>query len=254
MPNVFSIIGSVWSFQQRQPVLMTILFWLVILPLTGTNMVMRFMTSGSGMVSMDLSPQLMVGWLGILLFQLMLLWGTACILIVGKRLLSHSAGRSRSSFRAVRNQAMVFIIPLFLTGILRTCITFFWALLFIIPGIIYQIRTTFYAVITVCDRTPYRAALHKSKELVRGQTWRVLKYLIGLSVLTFFPAYLITVTTSSMITIVDNRFLPLTDIIDGTVNGIALLFFTISIIILYRDLQKNPRLVPPPPIDGVPLT
>lgn len=252
MPNIFSIIGSVWDFQKRQPVLVTILFWLIILPLTGTNIVTRWMISPSGMITMNISPEFIVGWLGIICFQLILLWGIACVLLVGGRLLSHSAGRSRTSFRAVRNQALAFVIPLFLTGILRTCLTFLWTLLLILPGIIYQVRTTFYAVITVCDRTPYRAALTKSKELVRGQTWRVFKYLLGLSVLTFIPAYLLTVASSSLINALDSRFLSVTDLIDGTANGISLLFFTLSVVILYRDIGKHPRLVPPPPIDGAP--
>jgi len=250
MSNIFSIIGTTWDFQKRQPILVTILFWLIILPLTGTNMVMRFMMSPSGMVTMNVSPQFIIGWLGVILFQLILLWGIACVLLVGGRLLTSSAGRSRTSFRAVRSKALEFVIPLFLTGILRTCITFLWTLLFIIPGIIYQIRTTFYVIVTVCDRTPYRAALTKSKELVHGQTWRVFKYLLGLFIFTFIPAFLLSAVTSLIIDSVDSRFLPVTDLIDGTVNGIALLFFTLSIIILYRDIQKHPRLVPPPPIEG----
>lgn len=249
MSNIFSIIGTTWNFQRRQPILVTILFWLIILPLTGTNIFTRFMASKSGMVSMEISPQFVIGWLGILLFQLILLWGIACVLLVGGRLLSHNAGRSRTSFRAVRSQALGFVIPLFLTGILRACITFLWTLLFIIPGIIYQVRTTFYALITVCEKTPYRAALTKSKEHVRGQTWRVFKYLLGLSILTFIPAFLLSTIASLIIDAVDHRFLPITDLIDGTLNGIALLFFTLSIIILYRDLQKRPCLVFPPPIE-----
>ncbi|MBI3336947.1 hypothetical protein HYZ98_05300 [Candidatus Peregrinibacteria bacterium] len=250
MSNIFSIIGTAWEFQRRQPILVIVLFWLIILPLTGQSIVMRFMTSASGMMTMEVSPQFVIGWLGILLFQLILLWGTACVLLIGGRLLSHNAGRSRSSFRAVHSQALTFVIPLFLTGILRACITSLWTLLFIIPGIIYQVRTVFYALITVCEKTPYRAALTKSKELVRGQTWRVCKYLLGLSILTFIPAYLLSTIASLMIDAVDSRFLPITDLIDGTVNGIALLFFTLSIVILYRDIQKNPRLIPPPPIEG----
>lgn len=251
MPNIFSIIAESWDFQRRQPVLTQVLFWFVILPLTGTNIVMRFL-SPSGMATLQISPAFIVGWLGVLLFQLMLLWGIACMLLVGNRLLTHNAGRSRTSFRAVRNQAVSFVIPLFLTGVLRTCITFLWSLLFIIPGIIYQIRTTFYAVVTVCDRTPYRAALHKSKDLVRGQTWRVLKYLLGLSLCIFVPAYLFSVFTASAIVALDDRFLPVNDLIDGTLNGVALLFFTLSTVILYRELRTQPRLVPPPPIHGTP--
>lgn len=249
MSNVFTITGTAWTFYQRQPVLNAILLWLIILPLAGTNLIIRLLQSSSGMILWDIKPEYIVAWLGLAILQLLLLWGTSSVLIVGKRLLSHSAGRSRSSFRAVRNQALSFVVPLLLTSILRACLTFLWTLLFILPGIVYHIRTVFYAIVTVCDRVPYRAALIKSKDLVRGHTWHVLLSLIGLSLITFLPAYLLTLAASVMITITDDRFTPITDIIDGTLNGIALLLFTLSLIILYQDLQKKPRLVPPPPIE-----
>ena len=70
-----------------------------------------------------------------LALSLVITWGTACVLLVGKRLMEKKAGRTRSSFKAVRTQAKRFVITLFLTDILRGCFIFFWSLIYIIPAL-----------------------------------------------------------------------------------------------------------------------
>lgn len=66
-------------------------------------------------------------------------WGQACTLIVAKRLVASPAGRTRTSFSAVRAQAKKYIGALFLTELLRSCITIlysFTGVVFVFVGLL----------------------------------------------------------------------------------------------------------------------
>lgn len=64
-------------------------------------------------------------------------WGLACVLLVGRRMVINRAGRSRTSFRLVRTESARLILPLFFTSLLRSIVTFEWALIAIIPASLF---------------------------------------------------------------------------------------------------------------------
>jgi len=183
-------------------VLNAVLLWLVLLPLVAMTLSEYILSlsptfqsiNKSGVIwgETDLRPVFLLIAMQIA-FSLFLIWGVACILLVGKRVLSaNGAGRNRTSFRVVRKEARKYVLTLFFTGILRTCITILWTLLLIIPGIIYSLRTIFYHITIVCEGKEYRSALHKSISVVRGHTWKVFWYMLGLGFSLFVPAIFIT--------------------------------------------------------------
>lgn len=64
-------------------------------------------------------------------------------------------------------------IQIFGTGLLLTLIIYGGLLLLIIPGIIWMIRYQFALPIVVLERTAYKSALRRSKQLVDGSWWRL---------------------------------------------------------------------------------
>lgn len=110
-----------WTFLWRQPALGRVAALLVFLPL----LVIYTLDVSVGNTPTDQIAVIVVLFLAA--FAL-LAWGTACTLVVGKRLLQAKAGRTRTSFKAVQGQARGFVAPLLLSYILRYCIALFWSL------------------------------------------------------------------------------------------------------------------------------
>ncbi|OGJ60303.1 hypothetical protein A2635_01000 [Candidatus Peribacteria bacterium RIFCSPHIGHO2_01_FULL_51_9] len=239
------------------------MFWLIALPTIGSNIVTNIIDPETGGLSftehgipmMDLPPIAVFSIILMLIFGLLLIWGSACILVIGKRLLTSRAGRNRTSFCAVARQARRYILPLFLTGILRTCFTILWGILFIIPGIIYNIRTIFYAIVITCEGPSYRQALKRSKEVTFGHTWKILWSIIGLALCTFLPVSLLTAGIALIVSSIDMRLMIITDVLNGFFAAFATLLFTLATIVLYSELKKQPKFIlppPPAPFDNLP--
>ncbi|MCK5020196.1 MAG: hypothetical protein KAS32_24370 [Candidatus Peribacteraceae bacterium] len=248
MPNIFSIIGEAWDFYKKQPVLNSIIFWLFALPM-GITLSLRqlerefptlsqfsFFVEGK---STEQSYAVLLMLIAELFLSIIMLWGTACVLLISKKLLNSKAGRTRSSFRTVRKQAGNFVANLFFTGILRMCFTVFWAVLLIIPGFIYGIRTFFYHVAIVCEDKSYREALNQSKTVVTGQTWTVLGALIGIGLTIYIPLITLTTLITEGIYMFDVRLLIPIHIVSGAIWGIGTAIFTIATVILYVNLKKE---------------
>ncbi|MDD5469244.1 MAG: hypothetical protein PHO92_00365 [Candidatus Peribacteraceae bacterium] len=172
---------------------------------------------------------------------LWLLWGTACILLIGERIVKSPAGRNRSSFASVRRQGMHYVIPLFLTSILRDIFTLLWMLLLVIPGIIYKIRTSFYAVIIICEGKEYRAALQRSKELVRGRTWQVLWYFIAAGFLIFFPFMALSGFLVEATRTFDPRTVPTAVMASGALLALSSMLFQLTTVQIYKVLKDLPK-------------
>lgn len=246
MPNVFNIIGDAWTFFNKQPVLNHVVLWLMTLPmaislslswLQDWHPVFKDAETTTAAKEVFLVVSVLLGQL---ILSLILIWGTACLLVVGKKLLGNSAGRSRSSFRKVRQEAGKFVANIFLTGILRACITILWSILFIIPGIIYALRTYFYQIAIVCEKKEFRGALQQSKTVVAGKTWTVLWYALGLSIILFGPVGLVSSLLIGLVEALDARMIiPIYVIVSG-LWSLAGATFTLSTIILYKHLKKMP--------------
>lgn len=132
--TIFSLIREAWKFYRKQPALNAVLLWLIIAPAVAADLLGRYAEPGSA-----IAPGIGGTILQILLLLLLALlgyWGSASILLVGRRMIQQRAGRGRTSFTAVRRAASPLVWPLFLTSVLRACITFYWSLLFVLPALL----------------------------------------------------------------------------------------------------------------------
>lgn len=214
MPPIFRFIAGSWGFLWRQPALIRAVALLIFLPLTAMHG-MGVVTETVGAMNTELLAILTVLNLAA---TAVLAWGIACVLIVGRRFLRAKAGRSRTSFTAVRHQARGFVIPLLLTNILGGCLTILrgiplalfvltvaliadthhstllvsveqkpWlviiALLLALPPILYGIQTILTPLIVVYEKLSFRTALNRSRTLVRTRLVHTIIVLIALSLL-----------------------------------------------------------------------
>ncbi len=175
----------------------------------------------------------------IILLSIVTVWGEACVLVIGKRLLQTSAGRSRTSFKAVRTKGAGFIIPLIITNLLRTGMTILWSLLFLIPGIVYAIRTSFYPVIIVCEGIEYRPALARSKECFEGRFFSVTFALLILALTLFLPVQVLDIVLSLVFP--QPSAAVFLDVVSSAAQSIAIVLFTTAMILLYGKLKTDKR-------------
>lgn len=288
MPSVFTLIGSAWEFFRKQPALHFATIWLVFLPELLTNLLQPLIPDPMNPAASAITQQDRGVLLGIsiviLLLWVVAMWGIACVLIVGKRQLQKSAGRNRTSFKAVRAQARGYVLPLVLTTVIRAGMLVVWSLPaiavflvllfsdalssilpappaagddtamaayasaligavsivcvpFLLPAIIYGIRTAFYQVATVCDDLPYRPALTRSIAAVRGRTGRVFLRLAGVSLTLFLPVAALAAGLDLLLP--DN--MPAADIAASAVysaaRALALVLHVLCLILLYKHLK-----------------
>lgn len=233
MPSAFELIGNSFRFWRKQPVLTTVTIVLIWLPLLLQSLLTRGLEP---MMKTQKLNAIIVSLLALLLVIALMAWGSACVLVIGKRMLGSAAGRSRTSFRAVRAQATGFVIPLLLTDILRTINTFLWSLLLLVPGIIYGTRTIFAPVIVVAEGISYRPALKRSKESVHGRTgrifWRLLTFLLVLALPAgAFGAIVSMLDPANLLT-----FLGL-QLLSTCFTAAMTTMFNLSLIALYGELR-----------------
>lgn len=219
MPSVFALIGGAWRFSSKQPAVFPIAFWLVFFPLA--------------IAFSNVLPSL---WN--LALALMILWGEMALLVIGKRLLQTKSGRSRTSFRTTVLQARRYIIPSVLTGLLRAGLSFLWALLLIVPGILYAIRTIFFPIVIVAEGIEYQVALTRSQHIVRGRTLKVLITFLVLSFALFAPAVLMRLFLAST----PHNFTWGTVVVAGgtaILTTVGMVLFTFAMILYYVELLPS---------------
>ncbi len=136
-----SAIKESWEFYKKQPALNGVLLWFFIIPSYATDLVIRLLDPFDPLGAESVQkffglydPYKFSLLLALLLIFFISMWGVASILLVGKRLVQSKAGRSRTSFHSVAGDSLPLVTPLFFTSVLRTCITLYWSLLFIIPA------------------------------------------------------------------------------------------------------------------------
>jgi uncharacterized membrane protein len=129
-----SLIRDAWKFYRKQPALNTVLLCLLILPSVLSDL---FLQHGMASAAIpDAAGRTIAQASVFLLLTLVTYWGMTGILLVGRRMIQQRAGRGRTSFKAVCKQARPFVMPLFFTSVLRTCFTFYWSLLFVLPALL----------------------------------------------------------------------------------------------------------------------
>jgi hypothetical protein len=248
-PSSLTLIGQSWSFWQKQPVLSPVMLWLLFAPTAASSLMLdRLLKDGTTIQWASNQTILLI--LGLLLSWLLALWGTCCVLVVGKRILQHKAGRTRTSFKAVRKQAAKALIPLMLTSALRDCYTILWTLLLIVPGIVYALRTSFYAVAAVCEGKPYQEAMKRSKDAMEGRLGTTVLTILALNILLFLPPVLIDQFAADLIPKEDRIPAILITIFTSGLRSIAVVLSLLSLIHLYAFLRKGgPREVIPDEIE-----
>ncbi len=210
MTPVFRFVAGAWTFFWRQPALLRSTFLLVFLPMTAMGYL--------DVPATDEPQQIAVLVVLHVAAAVLLTWGMACTLVVGRRILQAKAGRLRTSFNAVQGQARGLIVPLLLTDILRGCITALWGLpffvmviiavtladerhlsgmqllqtwpwliplgiLLVLPAIHYALRTVLAPLVVVYEKLSFRPALARSGALTKGRLGRTLLVVIVLCIL-----------------------------------------------------------------------
>lgn len=247
MSTPFAIIATAWSFYKKQPVLNEIAFWLFFLPIGTIDVSISLIETVSAQsvniptgVSMTATDYMLMIPVFIALIYL-IFWGQACAFTVCKRMLASNAGRTRTSFKATRDQAKKYIWPLFLTEVLRGIITLLLGLLLIVPGVIYSIRTLFYDIMMIeKGKVAYgRDALKPSIDLVKGRTWDVFLRMLVIGLCIFVPLGMLQLLITASLTAIDERLITLAIVLSDFVESFAAVFFIVCSIALYADLKKS---------------
>ncbi|MEN9561457.1 MAG: hypothetical protein RIQ56_730 [Candidatus Parcubacteria bacterium] len=252
LPSPLILLQEAWEFYRKHSVFNWIAIWLLALPFwiltvlqsVSFNDVEPVTPPYPPLLSTDDPVTVLLFVLGALLMTVVTTWGTAAVLFVGKRMVSSPAGRTRSSFKAVRKASLHLILPLLFTMILRSCFIVLWSILLIIPGLIYVVRTALYQPVIVCEDRSYRKALRESKALTRGQFWSVLGALIVFVIALFGPASLFDLLNALAASRLDVRLLLLGDLISSVLFAYATMLFLLALTALYRALKRLPDPIP----------
>ena len=241
------IIGEAWRFYRKQPVLNEIAFWLMLLPVALLDAIGGVIDTAyaqnvqmeqiSQMSAMEIAVAVPM-FVAILYF---FVWGQACTLMVAKRLVSSPAGRTRTSFKAVRKQGKKYIGALFLTELLRSIITLLLTLLLIVPGVIYSVRTVFYDIMMIEDgKVNYgRDALNKSTSIVKGHTWEVLWRIVIISICIFVPVAIVQSLTIQGLLAIDVRLETLGLVLGDCLEAFSGMFFIVCLVALYANFTAT---------------
>lgn len=131
----FGILRESWDFMRKQPVFIHITLWLLVLP-SVIQSIVDYVWPVSALPKIEHIGR--VGYvITMLVCTLVLYWGQAAVLVVARRIVSSKAGRSRTSFAAVRKQSSVIVFPLIVTDILQTIIMLEWLLIPFAAGLVY---------------------------------------------------------------------------------------------------------------------
>lgn len=243
--SILSPIGEAWRFYRKQPMLNAALLWLLVLPSIGLTELSVLqeehpyfrMLAEEGIARMtDLRLFLFVFAADIIL-SLLLLWGIACVLLVGKRLILKRAGRVRRSFKTVRTEAAGYLVPLLFTSVLRDCFTFFWSLLLIVPGILYYLQTTFYPIAVVAEDRGFRDALARSKEMTKGRLLSAVGTLIMIGMVLFVPASLLDASLQLLFEPLHPNVIFVLPVVSALLFAFPLMLMLLAMTIVYGKLK-----------------
>ncbi len=237
MPTISTLLASAWAEYRRLPVYNDIVLWLIALPSFGISIIERLGGVGDPYWPDYIAPD-GVRWplFGILLLlNIVIIWGAATTLVAAEH-----PGKTHT-FGALHKQAAPFIVPILLTEVLRVCLTLLWALVLIVPGFIYSLRTMLAQPIIVAEKLAYRPALQRSIQLVKGRSWEVARVIIGTSLLLFLPIGFVTGLIEAVFTAADPRLLALSDALQAAVSGIASAVYIIVLVATYRHLKAHPH-------------
>ncbi len=275
MPNVPALIGDAWRFARNQPVLLPVTLLYLLVPTLGLTLLPRLEQGLPYFRAQTAESSLVLLLLSIAL-NVLIVWGSTCVMLVARRVLQAKAGRTRTSLRAVSAQAAPFFLPYLLTGILRAIVALLWGILFLAPivalawilrpsvltapatlapadllpwmlllllpaiaALASYLRTAFSPVHVVCEDIAYRPALRKSSRLVRSRPGSTLLALVLLVVLLFGPSQLLIVLLSRLTGEAPLPLGLLADLIAGVLQTAAGTFYLIGLTLLYDSIRPR---------------
>lgn len=266
MPSIFSLTSTAFQFYRKQPVLNQITFWLLFLPMLVMDLVSTAVDSAVAQNAVATpvgtlnGMSALIAILAAVFVIYFAVWGQACVLLVGKRIISSPAGRNRTSFKAVRTQARKFIGPILLTTIIRILITaaltlcvlvafildpyvptpVFIALgtICLLPAAVFFLRTIFYAIVIVAEKKQYWPALQASTTVVHNRILRVLLYTTGLTLLIFVPIAFVGIGLDMLITAIPQTTIVAQIIMNALLSFITMLFLLIMVA-FYKEMKAT---------------
>lgn len=130
-----------------------------------------------------------LGLLGILMLIAIVAFST---LVSGAYLIALRDWKETSAKKAL-NEAKKYVVPLFLTTFLQGLLTFGGYFLFFIPAIIFSVWFLFATYVVVNEGKSGLAALHTSREYIRGRFWGVL----GRTIAIYIPEWILWIVLTS---------------------------------------------------------
>src|SRR3990167_8754996 len=119
------------------------------------------------------------------------------------------------------------------------CGPLFLTIPLLLPAVIYQIRTVFFGVIITSENVRYRDALRRSRDIVRGKTWRVPFVILALALLLYIPSRVLTVVVGLLQQTAAPDIVLISAIADDIVYAIATLLFLLTLTAFYGKLSKE---------------
>lgn len=254
------------------------LLWLIIVPGMAGDWLETRIQPASLMFHHPWKPEEILSLLLSLFLLLLSLWGYACVLFLGRRLIQNKAGRTRSSFRAVRREGLMLLPPLLFTSLLQGCLLFYRSLLFLIPSflliaftlppspssplsvsnawplafllplllpaLLYYLRTFFFEAAIACEGKNLRQALKRSDELTRGMLAKSIARIAILASFTLLPVSLVHAVLMIIIPASSTPVFLTLSLLENGLMACALSIFAFSTIALFgsiRTLREFPH-------------
>ncbi len=195
MPSVLSLIHGSWNLFCKHHLLRRAWLWLILLPML-VNSLLQFAQLGASpsanplvseefLIRSAVDPVLLA--LSTVLLRTIGIFGSTCVLEIGVALLHPRRAAEHATFPSVLRRGAVDFFSVVITSVLRFVIASLWALLLIVPGIIYLLRTVFYAIVVVDEGAFGLDALRRSAQLTRGRVLRTWGTILPLGALLLGP-------------------------------------------------------------------
>lgn len=281
LASPFVLLRTAWQYFWKHRALQTILVWFFILPEVLQMLLGKTDAPPPFLITAYREWQLaeLLGILASIGLSIIVLWGSACVLLIGKRMIQNKAGRSRTSFRSVRKDALPLIVPLFFTSLLQLCFLFYRSLLYLVPAgillsllalgfhspilsleylpwlflaltplllpaLLYYCRTFFFSIALVSEGVTYRKALRRSSELVTGKIPPLFWRIVILMLFTIIPSSLISSGVELTLPAPSPLLLLLSALLRSTLLSFTSLIFVLATVALFgslRNLREVPR-------------
>ena len=244
-PSLLPALRTACGFVRKQPILLDIALWFVLVPAAIADAAIGSLAKGGWQTNLlaasggvrNATPAVLMLMLVVGVFTL---WGQAATLIVARRMLKRSAGRSRTSLRAVAREARGFIIPLLLTEILWTASIVLWGLALLIPGIVTAFRGIFFPVIIVTEgQEAYRAALRSSASVVRGHWLRTMLAITLAAVLCLGTPYVIGSILSTRTALAPEVIVIAGSVLSHTIATMGQMLFWLTLVACYVQIAAK---------------